>query len=193
MKKSTLIIIGIILLLSVYGCSSYNGLLEKDQEVKRKWSNVQTQYQRRSDLIPNLVSTVKGAADFEKTTLTQVIEARAKATSMQINPENLTPENIQKFQAAQDQLSGALSRLLVSVEQYPQLKANENFLELQSQLEGTENRIGVARNEFNGAVQTYNTAALRFPAVIFAKIFGFSEKGFFQASDAAQAAPTVKF
>ncbi len=193
MKKSTLIIIGIILLLSVYGCSSYNGLLEKDQEVKKKWSNVQTQYQRRSDLIPNLVSTVKGAADFEKTTLTQVIEARAKATSMQINPENLTPENIQKFQAAQDQLSGALSRLLVSVEQYPQLKANENFLELQSQLEGTENRIGVARNEFNAAVQTYNTAALRFPAVIFAKIFGFSEKGFFQASDAAQAAPTVKF
>lgn len=193
MKRSTLFIIGIILLLSVYGCSSYNGLVGKDQEVKGKWANVQTQYQRRADLIPNLVNTVKGAADFEKTTLTQVIEARAKATSMQISPDNLTPENIQKFQAAQDQLSGALSRLLVTVEKYPELKANQNFLELQSQLEGTENRIGVARNDFNTAVQTYNASALSFPTVIFAKIFGFNEKGFFQASDAAQAAPTVSF
>ena len=193
MKRSTLIIIGILLIFGVYGCSSYNGLVGKDQEVKGKWANVQTQYQRRSDLIPNLVNTVKGAADFEKSTLTQVIEARAKATSMQINPDNLSPENIQKFQAAQDQLSGALSRLLVSVEQYPQLKANQNFLELQSQLEGTENRIGVARNDFNAAVQTYNTSAKSFPTVIFAKIFGFDEKGFFQASDSAQSAPTVKF
>jgi len=193
MKKSTLIIIGIALIFCVYGCSSYNGLVGKDQDVKGKWANVQTQYQRRSDLIPNLVNTVKGAADFEKSTLTQVIEARAKATSMQISPDNLTPENIQKFQAAQDQLSGALSRLLVSVEQYPQLKANQNFLELQSQLEGTENRIGVARNDFNGSVQVYNSSALSFPTVIFAKIFGFNEKGFFQASDAAQSAPTVKF
>jgi len=193
MKRSTLIIIGILLIFGVYGCSSYNGLVGKDQEVKGKWANVQTQYQRRSDLIPNLVNTVKGAADFEKSTLTQVIEARAKATSMQINPDNLSPENIQKFQAAQDQLSGALSRLLVSVEQYPQLKANQNFLELQSQLEGTENRIGVARNDFNASVQTYNTSAKSFPTVIFAKIFGFDEKGFFQASDSAQSAPTVKF
>lgn len=193
MKRSTLFIIGIILLLSVYGCSSYNGLVGKDQEVKGKWANVQTQYQRRADLIPNLVNTVKGAADFEKTTLTQVIEARAKATSMQISPDNLTPENIQKFQAAQDQLSGALSRLLVTVEKYPELKANQNFLELQSQLEGTENRIGVARNDFNTSVQVYNASALSFPTVIFAKIFGFNEKGFFQASDAAQAAPTVSF
>jgi len=193
MKRSTLFIIGIILLLSVYGCSSYNGLVGKDQEVKGKWANVQTQYQRRADLIPNLVNTVKGAANFEQTTLTQVVEARAKATSMQISPDNLTPENIQKFQAAQDQLSGALSRLLVTVEKYPELKANQNFLELQSQLEGTENRIGVARNDFNTSVQTYNASALSFPTVIFAKIFGFNEKGFFQASDAAQAAPTVSF
>ena len=193
MKKSTLIIIGVILIFCVYGCSSYNGLVEKEEVVKTKWSNVQTQYQRRADLIPNLVNTVKGAADFEKSTLTQVIEARAKATSMQVSPENLTPENIQKFQAAQDQLSGSLSRLLVSVEQYPQLKANQNFLELQSQLEGTENRIGVARNDFNGSVEVFNTSARRFPTVIFAKILGFSEKGRFEASQSAQSAPTVKF
>ncbi|RYU94021.1 LemA family protein [Emticicia agri] len=193
MKRSTLIIIGVVLIFCVYGCSSYNGLVEKEENVKTKWANVQTQYQRRADLIPNLVNTVKGAADFEKTTLTQVIEARAKATSMQVSPENLTPENIQKFQAAQDQLSGSLSRLLVSVEQYPQLKANSNFLELQSQLEGTENRIGVARNDFNGSVEVYNTSARRFPTVIFAKILGFAEKGRFEASQSAQSAPTVKF
>lgn len=193
MKRSTLIIIGVVLIFCVYGCSSYNGLVNKDQEVSGKWANVQTQYQRRSDLIPNLVNTVKGAADFEKSTLTQVIEARAKATSMQISPDNLTPENIQKFQAAQDQLKGALSRLIATVEQYPQLKANQNFLELQSQLEGTENRIGVARNDFNASVQAYNSSALSFPTVIFAKIFGFDKKGFFQASDSAQSSPTVKF
>lgn len=193
MKRSTLIIVGILLIFGMYGCSTYNGLVGKDQEVKGKWANVQTQYQRRADLIPNLVNTVKGAADFEKSTLTQVIEARAKATSIQLKADDLSPENIQKFQAAQDQLSGALSRLLVSVEQYPNLKANQNFLELQSQLEGTENRIGVSRNDFNTAVQSYNQSALAFPANIFAKMFGFTEKGFFQASDAAQSAPSVKF
>lgn len=193
MKRSTLIIVGILLIFGMYGCSTYNGLVGKDQEVKGKWANVQTQYQRRADLIPNLVNTVKGAADFEKSTLTQVIEARAKATSIQLKADDLSPENIQKFQAAQDQLSGALSRLLVSVEQYPNLKANQNFLELQSQLEGTENRIGVARNDFNTAVKSYNQSALAFPANIFAKMFGFAEKGFFQASDAAQSAPSVKF
>jgi LemA protein len=193
MNRSTLIIVGILLIFGMYGCSTYNGLVSKDQEVKGKWANVQTQYQRRSDLIPNLVNTVKGAADFEKSTLTQVIEARAKATSIQLKSDDLTPENIQKFQAAQDQLSGALSRLLVSVEQYPNLKANQNFLELQSQLEGTENRIGVARNDFNTAVQSYNQSVLAFPANLFAKMFGFTEKGFFQASDSAQSAPSVKF
>jgi len=193
MKRSTLIIAVIALIFVMYGCSTYNGLVGKDQNVKGKWANVQTQYQRRADLIPNLVNTVKGAADFEKSTLTQVIEARSKATSIQLKADDLTPENIQKFQAAQDQLSGALSRLLVSVEQYPQLKANQNFLELQAQLEGTENRIGVARNEFNTAVQDYNSSALTFPPHIFGKMFGFTEKGFFQASDAAQSAPSVKF
>jgi LemA protein len=193
MKRSTLIIAVIALIFVMYGCSTYNGLVGKDQNVKGKWANVQTQYQRRADLIPNLVNTVKGAADFEKSTLTQVIEARSKATSIQLKADDLTPENIQKFQAAQDQLSGALSRLLVSVEQYPQLKANQNFLELQAQLEGTENRIGVARNEFNTSVQDYNSSALTFPANIFGKMFGFTEKGFFQASDAAQTAPSVKF
>ncbi len=193
MNKSTLIIVGILLIFGMYGCSSYNGLVGKDQDVKGKWANVQTQYQRRSDLIPNLVSTVKGAADFEKSTLTAVIQARASATAVNIKADELTPANIQKFQAAQDQLSGALSRLLVSVEKYPDLKANQNFLELQSQLEGTENRIAVARNDFNTSVQGYNSSALAFPTVIFAKIFGFAEKGFFQASDSAQAAPSVKF
>ncbi len=193
MNKSTLIIVGILLIFGMYGCSSYNGLVEKDQEVKGKWANVQTAYQRRSDLIPNLVNTVKGAADFEKSTLTAVIEARAKATSIQLKADDLSPENIQKFQAAQDQLSGSLSRLLVSVEKYPDLKANQNFLELQSQLEGTENRIAVARNDFNGSVQAYNSSALSFPTVIFAKIFGFAQKGFFEASQSAQSAPSVKF
>ncbi|WP_337043273.1 LemA family protein [Emticicia sp. 17c] len=193
MKKSTLAIIGILLVLCVYGCSSYNGLVEKDQAVKTKWANVQTQYQRRADLIPNLVNTVKGAANFEKSTLTEVINARSRATSIQLNASDLTPENIQKFQAAQDQLKGSLDRLLVTVEKYPELKANQNFLELQSQIEGTENRIGVARNEFNGSVEVYNTSALRFPTVIFAKIFGFSEKGRFEASQSAQSAPAVQF
>lgn len=193
MNKSTLIIVGILLIFGMYGCSSYNGLVGKDQDVKGKWANVQTAYQRRSDLIPNLVNTVKGAADFEKSTLTAVIQARASATSMNLKADDLTPENIQKFQAAQDQLSGALSRLLVSVEKYPDLKANQNFLELQSQLEGTENRIGVARNDFNGSVQAFNSSALTFPTVIFAKMFGFNEKEMFKASEAAQSAPTVKF
>ncbi len=193
MNKSTLIIVGILLIFGMYGCSSYNGLVGKDQDVKGKWANVQTSYQRRSDLIPNLVNTVQGAANFEKGTLTEVIKARASATAINLKADDLTPENIQKFQAAQDQLSGALSRLLVSVEKYPDLKANQNFLELQSQLEGTENRIGVARNDFNGSVQTFNSSALSFPTVIFAKMFGFTEKKMFEASEAAQSAPTVKF
>jgi len=193
MKKGTLIIIGLFVLFGMYGCSTYNGLVGKEETVQEKWAQVQTQYQRRADLIPNLVNTVKGAADFEKETLTQVIQARANATSMNVDPSKLTPENIQKFQAAQDQLSGALSRLLVTVEQYPQLKANQNFLELQAQLEGTENRITVARNDFNGVVKLYNQAVRVFPASLFAGIFGFSPKGYFEASAGAQNAPTVTF
>lgn len=193
MSKTTLIVVVVLLLLGMYGCSTYNGLVSKDETVNSAWANVQSAYQRRADLIPNLVNTVKGAADFEKSTLTAVIEARAKATSIQLKPDQLTPENIQKFQAAQEQLSGTLSRLLVSVEQYPQLKANQNFLELQAQLEGTENRIKVERDRFNEVVKDYNQSVRTFPANIFAGMFGFAAKGYFEASQAAQTAPTVKF
>lgn len=193
MSKSVIVIVIILLIGGMFGCSSYNGLVQKDETVNEAWSKVQSQYQRRADLIPNLVNTVKGAADFEKSTLTAVIEARAKATSIQLTPDQLTPENMQKFQAAQDQLGGALSRLLVSVERYPDLKANQNFLELQAQLEGTENRIAVARNDFNTTVKDYNQSVRTFPNAIFAGIFGFNVKGFFEASQAAQNAPTVTF
>jgi LemA protein len=193
MKRTTLIIVVLLALFGVYGCSNYNGLVQKDETVKGAWSKVQTQYQRRADLIPNLVNTVKGAADFEKETLTQVIQARASATSMNIDAGDLTPENIQKFQAAQDKLSGALSRLLVSVERYPDLKANQNFLDLQAQLEGTENRIAVARNDFNTTVQNYNQSVRVFPANIFAGLFGFAQKGYFEGTEASQTAPSVAF
>jgi LemA protein len=193
MKRSTLIIVVVLALFGMYGCSNFNGLVQKDETVKGAWSKVQTQYQRRGDLIPNLVNTVKGAADFEKETLTQVIKARASATSMNIDAGDLTPENIQKFQAAQDKLSGALSRLLVSVERYPELKANQNFKDLQAQLEGTENRIAVARNDFNTTVQDYNQSVRVFPANIFAGIFGFDQKGYFEGSEASQTAPSVAF
>lgn len=193
MSKSIIVIVVILLIGGMFGCSSYNGLVQKDETVNEAWAKVQSQYQRRADLIPNLVNTVKGAADFEKSTLTAVIEARAKATSIQLTPDQLTPENMQKFQAAQDQLGGALSRLLVSVERYPDLKANQNFLELQAQLEGTENRIAVARNDFNTTVKDYNQSVRTFPNAIFAGIFGFNVKGFFEASQASQNAPTVKF
>ena len=193
MSKSIIVIVVILLIGGMFGCSSYNGLVQKDETVNEAWAKVQSQYQRRADLIPNLVNTVKGAADFEKSTLTAVIEARAKATSMQLNADQLTPENMQKFQAAQDQLGGALSRLLVSVERYPDLKANQNFLELQAQLEGTENRIAVARNDFNTTVKAYNQSVRTFPNAIFAGIFGFNVKGFFEASQASQNSPTVTF
>ncbi|HEY1115815.1 MAG TPA: LemA family protein, partial [Chitinophagaceae bacterium] len=152
-----LIIVGILVLFVFWGCGQYNNLVTEDENVKKTWNYVQSQYQRRADLIPNLVETVKGEASFERGTLNDVINARARATSMQVSPENLTPENIQRFQEAQGQLSGALSRLLVTVEQYPNLRANDAFRNLQTQLEGTENRITVARNDFNDAVQTYNT------------------------------------
>ena len=193
MSKVTIIILVVLALFGFYGCSSYNGLVQTDTQVENAWANVQTQYQRRADLIPNLVNTVKGAADFEKSTLTEVIQARANATSMKIDPSNLTPENIQKFQAAQDQLSGSLSRLLAVAESYPQLKATQNFSELQAQLEGTENRITVARNDFNGVATSYNASVRTFPTNIFAGVFGFQRKGLFEASQAAQSAPTVQF
>jgi len=194
MKNIGLIVVLVaILLLGGCGCSGYNNMVKLDQDVKGKWGNVQSEYQRRSDLIPNLVNTVKGAANFEQETLTKVIEARAKATQTTIDPTNLTPENIQKFQQAQGELSGALSRLLVTVEKYPELKANANFTALQAQLEGTENRIKVARNDFNTSVQGYNTAVKTVPNNIFANMFGFKEKGYFAADPGSDKTPTVDF
>jgi LemA protein len=195
--KKTWIVIGVIVVLVfiIYRlfAGSYNNMVSKEEDVKSQWAQVENSYQRRSDLIPNLVSTVKGYAEFEKSTLTEVIQARASATSMKIDANNLSPENIAKFQQAQDGLSGALSRLLVSVEKYPDLKANQNFLELQSQLEGTENRIAVERGRFNDMVQAYNKYVRSFPNNIFAGLFGFAQKGYFQAVAGAEKAPEVKF
>ena len=168
-------------------------MVKKDENVKARWGDVQSNYQRRADLIPNLVATVKGAANFEKSTLVEVTEARARATSIQVDPTKLTPETIQKYQAAQGQLSTALGRLLVASENYPDLKANSNFTNLQASLEGTENRINVSRRDYNAAVQEYNTSIRSFPAVITAKIFGFNEKGSFAADAASQNAPKVSF
>ncbi|MBM3443576.1 MAG: LemA family protein [Bacteroidetes bacterium] len=186
-------ILALILLLGGCGCSGYNNLVQKDQNVKSKWANVESDYQRRTDLIPNLVNTVKGAANFEQETITQVIEARAKATQTTVNAADLSPEKIAQFQKAQGELSGAIGRLLVSVERYPELKATEAFRDLQAQLEGTENRIKVSRNDFNGSVQDYNTSVKKFPMVLFAGLFGFSEKGYFTAEAGAEKAPTVDF
>lgn len=186
-------IVAFILLLGGCGCSGYNGLVQKDQNVKSKWANVESDYQRRSDLVPNLVNTVKGAANFEQETLTQVIEARSKATQTTVNAGDLSPEKIAAFQKAQGELSGAIGRLLVSVERYPELKATEAFRDLQAQLEGTENRIKVSRNDFNAAVQDYNTSVKKFPMVLFSGIFGFTEKGYFTADAGAEKAPTVDF
>ena len=174
------------------GCG-YNRLVEQDEQIAQQWAQVENAYQRRADLIPNLVNTVKGYADFEQETLTQVIEARSKATAVNINPENLNPEAINRFEAAQDQLSSALSRLLVTVERYPDLKANQNFLELQAQLEGTENRIAFERKKFNDAVANYNTSVRKFPRNIVAALFGFDRKGYFEASEGAEEAPQVEF
>lgn len=168
-------------------------MVNLDENVNGKWAQVENAYQRRADLIPNLVNTVKGAANFEQETLTQVIEARAKATSVTVDPSNLTPEAMQEFQQSQDALSSSLSRLLVSVERYPELKANQNFLELQAQLEGTENRISTERRAFNEATQEYNSAVRRFPNNIVAGIFGFKQKGFFTAEPGAERAPEVQF
>jgi LemA protein len=170
-----------------------NTAVEYEANAKTSWSNVESSYQRRNDLIGNLVSTVKGAADFEKSTLTQVIEARAKATSTSIDPTNITPKNLQVFQQAQSGLSGALSRLLVSVERYPELKANQNFLDLQNQLEGTENRINVARDRYNKAVNTYDIFTTKFPNKILAGWFGFKEMARYKADAGAEKAPEINF
>ncbi|ERM83458.1 LemA family protein [Rhodonellum psychrophilum GCM71 = DSM 17998] len=186
-----LVLIGIFVYTKAVGV--YNQFVQTEETINGEWAEVETQYQRRADLIPNLVNTVKGYADFEQETLTGVIEARSKATSININAENLTPEKIAEFQQAQDQLSGALSRLLVTVERYPDLKANQNFLELQAQLEGTENRIAVARRNFNQSVQAYNSNLRTFPNNIFAGWYGFDRKGYFEASEGSENAPTVQF
>ncbi len=188
-----LIIAAVGIFIYTKAVGSYNQFVTQDEVVNGTWAEVETQYQRRADLIPNLVSTVKGYAEFEQETLTGVIEARSKATSMTIDPTNLTQENLAQFQQAQDQLSGALSRLLVTVERYPDLKANQNFLELQAQLEGTENRIAVARRNFNESVVTYNQNIRTFPNNIFAGWYGFEGKGTFKASEGAENAPTVQF
>lgn len=184
-------VVGIFVYTKAVG--TFNQFVQTEEQINGQWAEVQTQYQRRADLIPNLVNTVKGYAEFEQETLTGVIEARSKATSMTIDPTNLTPEKLAEFQQAQDQLSGALSRLLVTVERYPDLKANQNFLELQAQLEGTENRIAVARRNFNESVVAYNANIRTFPNNIFAGWYGFEIKGTFQASAGAENAPTVQF
>jgi LemA protein len=196
MKRGGLIIVVVLaLFLMMGGCSTYNSLVDKEETVSNAWSQVESQYQRRADLIPNLVNTVKGAAGFEKSTLEAVVKARADATRPEINlnADELTPENIQRFQQAQDQLSSSLSRLLAVAEAYPTLKATDSFRDLQVQLEGTENRITVARNNFNNSVNAYNVSRRRFPGNIFAGMFGFGQKGYFQSQQGADRAPSVQF
>ena len=191
MKK--IILVAIVALFSMTSCSTYNNMVAQDEAVKTAWSNVETQYQRRADLIPNLVSTVKGYAAHEESTLQAVIEARSKATSISLSADDLSADKLSQYQQAQSGITSALGRLIAISENYPDLKANQNFLELQAQLEGTENRITVARKEFNDATQSYNTAVRRFPAVIIAKMFGFNQKPYFSADEAAAQAPKVEF
>jgi len=200
MKKGCLISIIVVAFLALivlgfvmWGVKTNNAMVTMQESVTSQWGNVETAYQRRSDLIPNFVNTVKGAANFEQTTLTQVIEARAKATSVNIDPTKMTAENMQQFQAAQGQLSSALSRLMVVVEQYPELKATQNFRDLQVELEGTENRISVERKKFNDVAQTYNTYIKRFPQSIIAGMRSFESKPYFKAEEGADKAPQVKF
>ena len=192
-SKNTLIIGAIVAVIALWAISAYNGMVKEEESATTAWAKVQSAYQRRADLIPNLVEVVKGYASHEKETLEGVINARAKATSITVDPENLTPEKLQEFQAAQGELSQALGRLMVVQEQYPELKANENFKDLQVQLEGTENRINEARNSFNKAVQDYNIKIRKFPNTILAGIFGFDKMAKFEADAGADKAPDVKF
>ena len=192
-KNTIILIVGVVVLIVFWFVGKYNGLVNKEENVNSKWAQVENVYQRRADLIPNLVATVKGYAEHEQQVLTDVVAARAKATSVNFNADNMTEENIKAFQAAQDQLSGALSRLLVTVEKYPDLKANQNFMELQAQLEGTENRISVERKNFNDAVKEYNTGLRRFPTNIVANMFGFEKKAYFEAAAGAEVAPKIEF
>ncbi|WP_300728665.1 LemA family protein [uncultured Bacteroides sp.] len=193
MKKTWLIVIAVIAVLVVYGISTYNSLVSQEEKVGTAWSNVENQYQRRSDLIPNLVNTVKGYASHEKETFQAVVDARTKATQTTICIDDLTPEKLAEFQRAQGAVGSALSRLIAISENYPDLKASENFQTLQAQLEGTENRISVERRNFNEAARAYNTAIRRFPKNIFAGMFGFEKRPYFEAEEGAEKAPEVKF
>ena len=190
---AVIIIAALCVIIFMWGKNSYNGMVEREEGVGKAWSQVENVYQRRSDLIPNLVATVKGYAEHEQETLKGVIEARSNATSVKVDPENLDPETMVKFQKAQGELSSALGRLLMITENYPDLKANENFRDLQSQLEGTENRITVERQKFNESVKGYNTFIRKFPKNIFASMFGFEKKAYFEAEEGAEKAPKVEF
>ncbi len=192
-KWLPLVFIGLLLVLGFNMCNTYNALVQRDEQVKKAWSQVENQYQRRMDLIPNLVETVKGYADFEKSTLQAVVEARANATRVTIQADELTQENLQRYEQAQGALGSALGRLLAVAENYPNLKANENFINLQTQLEGTENRIAVERKNFNEVVGQYNAYVRRFPTNLYAGMLGFTPKAYFQSTPGAEKAPQVKF
>lgn len=193
MKKTWIIIIAVIAVIAVYGVSSYNSMVSQEEAVGTAWSNVENQYQRRADLIPNLVNTVKGYAAHEKETFDAVVSARAKATQTTVSIDDLTPEKMEAYQRAQGEVGSALSRLLAVTENYPELKANENFQTLQAQLEGTENRISVERRNFNDVAREYNTSIRRFPKKIFAGMFGFEKRPYFEAQEGTEKAPEVKF
>lgn len=192
-NKGLIITIVVIVLVAIWGISSYNGLVSMDENVSNSWANVETQYQRRSDLIPNLVNTVKGYAKHESETLEAVMAARSQATQVKIDPSNCTPQQLAAYQKAQGDVTTALGKLLAITENYPDLKANQNFLELQSQLEGTENRINVARKDFNDTAKKYNTSLRRFPRNIIASMFGFEKRNYFEAEAGAEKAPKVEF
>ena len=192
-NKGLIITVVVIALVAIWGISSYNGLVSMDENVSNSWANVETQYQRRSDLIPNLVNTVKGYAKHESQTLEAVMAARSQATQVKIDPSNCTPQQLAAYQKAQGDVTTALGKLLAITENYPDLKANQNFLELQSQLEGTENRINVARKDFNDTAKKYNTSLRRFPRNIIASMFGFEKRNFFEAEAGAEKAPKVEF
>lgn len=193
MKKSTIIILAVIVIVAIWGITGYNGMVKADEAVSTAWSNVENQYQRRADLIPNLVNTVKGYAAHEKETLDAVISARTRATQVTVDADNLTPEKLQEYQKAQGEVGSALGRLLAITEAYPELKANQNFLELQAQLEGTENRISVERRNFNDVAKNYNTSIRTFPRNLLAGMFGFEKRPYFEAQEGAEKAPEVQF
>ena len=193
MKKSSIVILVVIAIVAVWAVTGYNGLVKADEAVSTAWSNVENQYQRRADLIPNLVNTVKGYAAHEKETLDAVIAARARATQVTVNAESMTPEMLQEYQKSQGEVGAALGRLLAVAEAYPELKANTNFLELQAQLEGTENRISVERRNFNEAAKSYNTSIRTFPRNILAGMFGFEKRPYFEAQEGVENAPVVQF